>query len=216
MREKKWNFYVSGMQAHPSRCNSADAIDGVNYVKSFMSPETHPKLLNIGVGEGMESYLFKKMGYDVTGIIWGEPNVKYAMEHYKDIRFVNCDMHDLPFPSNSFDAAYMNEVFEHAYAPYIFLLELYCVLKEGGICYIHGPHYDDRLTPNNPSTIEAQWISHHHPSILPKNVYKQLFEKTGFELIHGDDNGSVFVIKKLSSDHLHQDVSNLLAGRDKI
>ena len=47
-------------------------------------------------------------------------------------------------------------------------------------------------------------------------VFKQLFEKTGFMLVYEDKPGNTYVIKKLSSDHLHPDVANLLLGRDKI
>jgi ubiquinone/menaquinone biosynthesis C-methylase UbiE len=216
MRKSKWDFYLSVMQEHPQRCNSAVTEKDLLFLRGLINPLTHPKLLDIGVGEGKEASVLQGMGYDVTGIIWGETNLTFALENYKDVKFINCDMHDLPFDSETFDAVYMNEVFEHSYAPFIFLIEIYSVLKKDGLCYIHGPKFDDRNVPNEPDSINSNWISHHHPSIFPKNVYKQLFEKTGFEIIMQDAEGSTFLLKKLPNMRLHYLVAYLTKVRNQI
>ena len=209
----KWNFYVNGMQMHHSLCNSTCTPESMGFIKNLIPPNQYNKILDIGVGEGKETSILKDFGYSPTGIITGADNNRWAKENYPGIEFVDCDMHDLPFPNGSFDAIYMNQVFEHAYAPFIFLLECYSVLRNGGLAYICVPKFEERLSDNNPSTLDAQWISHHHPSVFPANVYRQLFEKTGFNVLIQNDNETSFLLEKGSKENLHQDLINLLSRR---
>jgi len=209
----KWNFYVKGMQLHQSVCSSTCSIESMGHIASLIDPKKFNKILDIGVGEGKETSILKELGYSPTGIITGEANKAWASEHYPGIEFIDCDMHDLPFPKDSFDAIYTNQVFEHAYAPFIFLLECYSVLRRGGLFYICTPKFEERLTPNNPDTLDAQWISHHHPSVFPANVYRQLFEKTGFNVLMQNDNETSFLLEKGPESNLHQDITNLLLRR---
>lgn len=209
----KWNSYLTSLQGHGSRCNTSYTLDSMRFITSLIPPETHSKVLDIGVAEGLETSLLKQLGYNPVGIITGTENKQWAAEHYKDIEFIECDMHDLPFDPATFDAVYMNQVFEHSFAPFIVMLEIYCVLREGGLCFIEVPRFDERHTPNNPNTMEAQWISHHHPSVFPKNVLKQIFEKTGFAIVYQNDEGYKFLLKKQPMKELHSDVQYAITRR---
>ena len=213
MRENKWDFYVKGMQLHQSVCNSTCTKDSMNFITGLIPPEKYNKILDIGAGEGKETSILKDLGYNPTGIITGEDNKRWAKEHYHGIEFIDCDMHDLPFPNNSFDAIYTNQVFEHAYAPFIFLLECYSVLKPGGLFYICTPKFEDRTSQNDPGTLDAQWVSHHHPSIFSPNIYRQMFEKTGFIIRVQDSEAVFFLLEKGPVTNLHHDLRNLISRR---
>ena len=213
---KKWNLYVYGMQAHPSVCSSEHNEDSMRFITELISPKLYPKILNIGAGEGRETYVLKQLGYDPTGIVRGEVNLKYAHENFPGIDFMDVDMHDLPFKSGTFDAIYMDQVFEHCFAPFIVLLEMYCVLKRGGLIYIKMPKFEERTTPNNPHTMESCWISHHHPNVIPNGALKQMFEKTGFAVIKEQPDTVMFLLQKLNRAFLHSDVANILDIRDKV
>ena len=214
MRESKWDMYVKGMQMHHSVCSSTQSIDTIRFITEMIPPEKYNKILDIGVGEGLETELLRQLGYTPTGIITGEDNKIWARDHYKDIEFVDCDMHDLPFKSGTFDAIYTNQVFEHAYAPFIFLLECFCVLKRGGLMYVCTPRFEERHSNNEPNDISAQYISHHHPSVLSPNTYRQMFEKTGFMVIRQDDASSTFLLQRGHEAFLHGDVQGIIKQRD--
>jgi SAM-dependent methyltransferase len=211
----KWNTYVLGLQAHGSVCQGTQTLDSIRFITELIPVGTYNKILDIGAGEGLETSLLKQLGYNPMGIISGEHNKRWAKKHYPDTEFIDCDMHDLPFPIDTFDAIFTNQVFEHAYAPFIFLLECYSVLKPGGLFYVCTPKFEERQSPNNPSTIEAQWISHHHPSVFPPNVYRQLFEKTGFIVLKQDNNMVSFLLQKGPLNSLHPDVQQILLRRSK-
>jgi 2-polyprenyl-3-methyl-5-hydroxy-6-metoxy-1,4-benzoquinol methylase len=213
---RKWNFYVESLQSHAVLCRSEHTIETMKFIVELIPPARYNKILNIGVGEGLETKILKQLGYDPTGIISGEANIKWARENCSDIKFYACDMHDLPFTSNTFDSIYTNQVFEHAYAPFIFLLECYCVLKPGGLMYIRTPSFRERHEPNDPSSLEASYISHHHPSMFSPNIYQQMFEKAGFNIVKRDDNEMSFLISKGPITNLHSDFHSLLVKRNKL
>lgn len=221
MNSDKWKMYMDKLQGHPSMCNSEHTIDKMSFINDYLPVNQFNKILDIGCGEGLESKILSDLGYDVTGIIWGEVNEKYARENYPNINFVNCDMHDLPFISNSFDAIFMNQVFEHLYAPFIFLLEAYCVLRDYGRIWIGLPHFkeigDETANP------DINFINHHHPNILCDNLFNQYFTKTGFKVICKPkrDNpyfDNVYVIEKQPLDFsgVHSTVKETIQKRRNI
>ena len=78
------------------------------------------------------------------------------------------------------------------------------------------PKFEERTTPNNPSTMESCWISHHHPNVMPNSVLKQMFEKTGFRVIKENPDSVMFLLQKLNRAYLHSDVANVLERRDSV
>jgi SAM-dependent methyltransferase len=202
----KWNMYIGTMQGHGGLCKTHYTVESMSFITGLIPTCTHRRVLDIGVAEGLETSILKKLGYDPTGIIVGSENKQWAKDNYPDIEFIECDMHDLPFKSGTFDAVYMNQVFEHAFAPFILMLEIYCVLRDGGLCFIEVPRFDERHTKNNPDTMDAPWVSHHHPSVMPSNVMIQIFEKTGFEISYKSEEGYRFLLKKMPLSAIHGDV----------
>jgi len=219
MRKEKWNMYIDTLQGHPSVCQSNHTLESMKFIKEHLPPDKFPRLLNIGAGEGLETKILHDLGYNVVGMIRGMPNLKFAYEHYPDITFVDGDMHDLPFPSESFDAVYMNHTFEHSYTPFIFLLELYCILRQNGRIWISGPEFKEI---NDPTIGEVNRLYHHHPNTLCYNLLKQMFESTGFKIIYnkkidnipGFDNP--YLLERQSLEHLHSDVQTVVTKRKEM
>lgn len=219
MRQEKWNMYINTLQGHPSVCSSSHTIDGMKFITEYIPPKQFPKMLNIGAGEGLETKILSQLGYNVIGIIRGKTNLDYAYKNYPDILYVDYDMHDLPFPSNMFNAIYLNQTFEHSYAPFIFLLEMYCVLKEKGRIWIAMPEFKEL---NDPTKGESNTLNHHHPNIICYNLLKQMFESTGFKIIYSKqiNNNPYFdnpyLLEKQPLSTLHSDVRTVVMKRKEI
>jgi ubiquinone/menaquinone biosynthesis C-methylase UbiE len=209
-------MYIVGLQGHGGLCVTNYDADMMRFITDLIPPAQYNKILDIGAGEGRETLALKNLGYTPTGIITGEDNKKWAKENCPGIEFIDCDMHDLPFPSNSFDAVYMNQVFEHAFAPFIFLIELYCVLRPNGLMYLKMPEFQERHVPNDPTTMEASWISHHHPNMVSPNILRQMFEKTGFIVKKEDPKEMSFLLQKGPELLLHGSVAQVVRLRDTI
>lgn len=216
MRKGKWDLYLDTLQGHPSVCQSNHTIEGFSFIKELIPPDKFKRMLNIGAGEGLETKILHDLGYDAIGLIRGEVNLKYAYKHFPHITFVESDMHDLPFPSESFDSIFMNHTFEHAYAPFIFLLESYCILKVCGRMWITMPDFKE-IT--DPTIGDEGKIGHHHPNILCPNLFKQFFKASGFKILSGNDNNNnkinSYLLEKRNLSYLHSDVRTMIANRKK-
>ena len=210
----KLELYCNILQSSASLCSDVNSPDNMRHIVDKIPPDKYNKILDIGVANGLETKILKDFGYSPVGIIRGGANIDWALKNFPGITFIDCDMHDLPFIEDSFDAIYCNQVFEHTFSPFIFLLECWCVLREGGLFYMSIPNFEEKHTKNDPSTIYSSWISHHHPSLFPDNVNVQMFDKTGFELLSSIPSGGSFLLKKLPKSALHSSVQRAIKRRN--
>jgi len=144
-------------------------IPFVETFKQYAPPEEYPRILDIGAGCGAETWVLMNAGYDVVGITFGEDNIKYAKERY-GVELIEMDMHNLLFPDNSFDSIFMVQTFEHAFAPWLFIIEMRRVLRNHGKVFLDVPDPDDE------EMLYTIW----HTSVLYPNQIKALFWKAGF------------------------------------
>jgi len=179
---EKWNFYIESLQGHPTRCNSSHTKDGLSFIRNKLPLG---KMLVIGCGEGKEVAVLKALGYDPIGITLGDTNLNYAKITFPDCDIRIMDMHFLDFPSEYFDCAYSNHSFEHSFAPWIQMMELWRVLKPNGKIWIAMPHF---RFPNDRNFGEVNEFSHHHPNLLHPELLKQLFKNTGFKILEHAQN----------------------------
>lgn len=85
------------------------------------------KILDVGCGDGVLSYLLSKKGAKVTGIDNSEEAIKFAKEKCKDLEnidFLVASAYELPFKGNSFDYVVSSEVIEHLKHPGKMLSEI--------------------------------------------------------------------------------------------
>lgn len=75
------------------------------------------KVLDLGCGSGWLSIFISKYGFDVTGIDASESAIDlgkmWAAEENLNVNFMLCDLLNIPFEENSFDAIVCNSVLEH-------------------------------------------------------------------------------------------------------
>jgi SAM-dependent methyltransferase len=108
-------------------------------------------------------------GYNPVGITFGRDNIEIANKKYF-IKLHEMDMHNLLFPENYFDGVFSIQTFEHAFSPWLHILEMRRVLRAWGRVFIDVPDPDDQVM------LETIW----HISVLYPNQIKALFEKAGF------------------------------------
>ncbi|MET7258439.1 class I SAM-dependent methyltransferase [Dyadobacter fermentans] len=100
---------------------------------------------------------------------------------------VKMDIHQIPFPENTFDVAICNHVMEHVDDYILAMSELYRVLKPGGWALIQSPQdmkyevtYEDP-TITDPKEREIHFLQNDHLRLFGRNYGKEL-EKGGFKV----------------------------------
>ncbi|MFH1255402.1 MAG: class I SAM-dependent methyltransferase [bacterium] len=125
----------------------------IDFLEKFVPSLKTKKILDLGSGMGGFLVAMKLKGYDVIGI---EPNHDYidiaklrAMRYGIDIDARENSGEKMPFPDDSIDFIYCNDVLEHCENPSELLKESFRILKENGQMHItvinrfgfHDAHY---------------------------------------------------------------------------
>jgi len=205
--EEKWKLYLDNLQGNPSICFIPKMDESrKNFIKDSLPVNDFKNLLDIGCANGQEAFELQQLGYNVTGITRGNVNIDFSKINFPLLNILNTDMHNLNFKKESFDAIYMCHVFEHTFAPFIFLLEANYILKDKGRLLIITPSFIN-------GTKDVTMISHHHPTLLYKEQYIAMFKATGFNIFKLDDSDKggtkIFLLEK-NNDNLHSDIKGLL------
>ncbi len=141
------------------------------------------EILFLGTGTGREVMAARMDGHvKAYGLTLGNRNTYFAY-HYLGLEFsaVQEGLNEaIPFGHGSFDYVHGYQVFEHAIAPLIFLLEIGRVLRMGGEVFLEWPPGKDYSMGSNP---------HHQVCYTPGQAVA-LLEKAGFTSIQlSKDNG---------------------------
>lgn len=222
MRAYKFNLYLDENEDEEDRVNeSGHTLDSMKFITNLISPKIYPKILDIGCGEGKEAYILERLGYKVVGITQGAQNLKYAKDNYPGIDIRVMDMHDLEFPTQSFNAIYIHHAFEHSTAPFILLVEMYCTLSDvpPGLIWVGLPH--SREPGDRDFNPMINIINHHHRNMLSSVLFKSLF---GVAFYIKDLSGSIsspyfdqsYLLVKKSYNELHPRVQRIIDKRKKI
>lgn len=95
------------------------------------------KLVDVGCGPGHIGQHMSWLGYKITAVS-GNPEELLECQK-RGMTPVQCEMHSIPLPNASFDAALASHVLEHSVAPMVLLWEIARLLKPGGILYVALP-----------------------------------------------------------------------------
>jgi 2-polyprenyl-3-methyl-5-hydroxy-6-metoxy-1,4-benzoquinol methylase len=125
----------------------------INLLKlRFNNSITRLKILDLGCGDGVLSYLLWKCGAEVFGIDYSFEALRYANNKIKNqsIKFINGSAYSLPWGDEYFDAVISSDVIEHLQDAEVFLSEAKRVVKTGGSVIISTPiritgKFQDRL-----------------------------------------------------------------------
>lgn len=183
---KKRNLYVFARYMK--------VIEQIDFSKS-------PRILDLGCGDGVLSYLLWKKGARVVGIDVADEAISYAFNrlgYLKGIEFVLGSAYDMPFTDESFDYVVSSDVIEHLEFPDKMISEIKRVLKENGMAVITTPirftefpldktHFREFFPSEFKEIFEREFkivrIIYSHPlfwselqnkAILGKNIFKYL------------------------------------------
>ena len=90
-------------------------------------------ILDAGAGECVYKRFFSHCDYKAIDLAVGEQEWNYANPDYI------APLHDMPIPSNTFDAVLCTQVLEHIEWPRESVKEMYRVLKPGGRLFVTAP-----------------------------------------------------------------------------
>jgi len=137
-------------------------------------------ILDVGCSAGIMANYFSDYFGEVVGIDIDEPAVQYARENFtKDkIEFKIGDAMDIKFPKVSFDVVICAHVYEHVPDADSLMMEIYRILKPGGVCYfsagnrlaVKEPHYNLPFL-----SVMPRAFAHHYMRITGKG--KSYYEK---------------------------------------
>lgn len=201
MLPDKFLMYVHCLQSHPTVAMTNKESETMTWIHDWLPVGTgkRRRVLCIGCADGAEVKAMNEIGYSATGITIGQNNVDYGKKHYGNIDIREMDMHDLKFRPESYDFAYSSHCFEHAFAPWIHIMEVWTILKEGGLWFTQHPAYVE-------GTTDTTMLSHHHPNVLPTMAHRHMFEECGFMVIKHeckDGREENFLLRKSSANSMH-------------
>lgn len=127
---EKYNHLLSKSPIGPVPCLIPETMELMKYLQP---PTTHPRVIDVGAGQGSWTVELRKRGYMVF---------PFDMDTSQFPEAAQGDMHDLSlYGDDSYDQVFCTGSFEHAFAPYIVLSEFVRVIRDGGRILITLPSY---------------------------------------------------------------------------
>lgn len=189
--ETLYNEKKKPLQTYPKKL--------IGYLIKRFNLEKQQKILEIGCGRGEFLNEFALYGLEAHGVDLSD----YCLNFFPNLNFKKNDLskEKLPYEDNSFDIIYSKSVIEHFYYPEKIFVEIYRVLKPGGVVitltpewrYIYKTFYEDH-THRVPFTIDSLRDIHlmhdfkdvkvesfiQLPIIFEKNIFNKFFKFLSF------------------------------------
>ncbi|MFC1548341.1 class I SAM-dependent methyltransferase [Candidatus Omnitrophota bacterium] len=161
------------------------------------------KVLDLGCGDGVLTYMVQKRGARVRGIDLSELAIQFAREQHKkrgsDATFTCCSVYDAGFEDNSFDVIFCSDVIEHVSDPLPLLGEIKRILKPGGKAIISTPI---RVTSK---PLDEMHVFEWFPEEF-EDAVKNVFENSKFFVSH-----PLFWFEFFSHSQVNRVVTNLIS-----
>lgn len=150
----------------------------IDYLWSHLgTPE--PRILDVGCGTGIPTRQIAQRGGHIVGTDIDATMIATAHEELMDnIDYVVAPTHDLPVPSNSFDAITIFSAL-HWFTDNASLAELYRVLKLGGIIFVANKRYIGDFVRGQREIFD-RYIAGGTPQVKRDYRPRQLLETGGF------------------------------------
>lgn len=165
-----WQLYLDLQTNTAYGTSIANPGPSEDQVKKVDLPSAENALV-IGPGSPRECEVIRK---SVTGSLCTLTAHKPEAKILQDSGIVHeaayGDMHDMPFPAASFDLIYASNVFEHAFAPYVALMECRRVARDGAVAILILPEFDG----------PEGGVGPFHLHCLDRRVWAELLRKTGW------------------------------------
>jgi ubiquinone/menaquinone biosynthesis C-methylase UbiE len=164
---------------------------------AFLFPHLQPgmSLLDCGCGPGTITADLARLVApgEVVGIDVEAARIEQAREHagqegVANVRFEVANVYELPFPDNSFDAAFENTLFQHLKDPVTAAKEVLRVLKPGGVFGAKDQSSNGNLCAGmDPEMIAAidtlytRWNTHRGADFTTGYRLRSILHDAGFE-----------------------------------
>jgi SAM-dependent methyltransferase len=188
---------VSGSEVYTQQANAAFEAELAARTASrdaaFFLPHLRPgmRVLDVGCGPGSITLGLAQAVSEVVGIDLQLAQVEQARtlatsRKARNVRFEAASVYALPFPDQSFDAAFANGVVMHLAEPVRALSELRRVLRPGGIAGVRDPDFGTSLyAPMTPLlerllALRLQVRRHNGGDPYRPRHYRRLLLEAGF------------------------------------
>jgi ubiquinone biosynthesis O-methyltransferase len=113
----------------------------IQLVKNKVGILQDKKILDVGCGDGVLSYLLSKQGANVSGIDYSVMAIEFANEKTRNskIDYRQGSAYELPFSDNSFDIVVSSDVIEHLKDVPLYLAEINRVSRNDAVIVISTP-----------------------------------------------------------------------------
>jgi ubiquinone/menaquinone biosynthesis C-methylase UbiE len=188
-----WQYISKSIRHH-----NAIACARYQEILSSLGNIKGKKVLDLGGGDGVMSYLMNKAGANSFNLDLSLVGLKYAAEKFKQHKKVSlgivASVESIPFPNDFFDAAICCEVIEHIHNPEKLLADSYRVIRKGGKMIISTPlkltekplvsththeYFSDELTG-----LIRKFFSNVHIKTYAPVVYVELFNQKPSIFLH--------------------------------
>jgi ubiquinone/menaquinone biosynthesis C-methylase UbiE len=141
-----------------------------------------PKVLDIGCGNGKDTYFFQQKGCSAVGIDFSEGMLKEAQNLFAHCKFHQMDMRNLEFSNDLFDGIWANGCIYHvSKKDFVKVLkEVIRVLKSSGIFSFNFKIGTSEKIEKNPQSYEGNPRFYAYYTI---EEMKKILEQVGFEII---------------------------------
>ena len=166
----------------------------IKYVSKFIDLSTHPRVLEIGCGEGGNLLPFAELGCEVTGIDINGKQIENAKcffeEQGLDANFIFSDFMKVPEPAGveeQFDLILIHDVVEHIEMPYkpTFFEHLKKFMRPDAYAYFGFPAWQMPFGGHQ-QICKGKWVSKlPFIHLLSEKRYKKLLER------HGEDSSMI-------------------------
>jgi len=161
---------------NPSTLHSDITAMAIKHLLEKYTPSQGSLLLDVGCGQGPALAIFRDAGVKAIGITLNDEDVRICRE--QGFETYKMDQSFLEFDDGTFGAIWARHVIEHSIIPLFTLHEFSRVLAPGGVMYLEVPA---------PETTFHHERNPNHYSLFSKDVWYQIIQRSGFEIIDGLD-----------------------------
>lgn len=169
-------------------------------------PACHGRVLEIGFGSGVLLRSLRDAGNEVCGVDAGHDIVERARADGFDVALVDVSEQDLPFETDSFDAVYCYETFEHLSNPYRMVSEVRRVLKPRRPLFFSVPTQEHTM---------GYGVCRHafvYPGLLEREHLERFFMQMYFRIdqYHEMDTGLIVHRFYQMTNGKHEDLPDIM------
>lgn len=146
--------------------------------------DLHPgqQVLDAGAGTGEDAQAMAKLvepfgqvvGLDVSQIMIDEARLR-VQDPTLSVRFVQGDLHHMPFADEAFDRCFASRTFQHLEDPKLALAELVRVTKPGGRLVIVEPDHETRVIDTPYPDITRRFLRFRNAGMRQPDIGHRLY-----------------------------------------